>query len=189
MVTTVLVQIRRREFLVLGAAIAAMTCGGEAEESSTSGPTDDDETTGGAPTTGETDGTTTAAETGTGTGVDVCVPHGRDSGLVVADLAVGACADAPSLNDVIVLRDELGFYAMSNRCTHMGCRLDCPVDGVSTCNCHGSQFDANGEVLLGPAKQSLLHYLVSFDCVGGEVRIFVDEEQVVVDRTTRVVPA
>jgi Rieske Fe-S protein len=191
-----LFQIRRREFLHLGAALAAMTCGGEPGEPSTSGPTDDDETTGEAPTTGGSDGSSgTTGETGeateppaTTTGVDVCAPQGVDTGLLVADLAEGACTDAPLLAGVLVLRDAGGFYAMTNRCTHLGCMIECPVDGLIVCPCHGSSFDRTGEVLGGPATEPLNHYLLSLDCSGADVRILVDKNVVLGDRQTRVVP-
>jgi Rieske Fe-S protein len=64
---------------------------------------------------------------------------------------------------VILGRDAGGLYAMSAACTHAGC----PVSVVSiggteelSCPCHGSLFDANGEVTRGPARAPLQHYLV-----------------------------
>ena len=76
----------------------------------------------------------------------------------------------------IIARDEDGLYAMSALCTHMGCTLT--VDGERLpCPCHGSVFDANGQVVHGPARAPLDHYSVTVD--GGAVSV----------DTTQVVPA
>ncbi len=48
------------------------------------------------------------------------------------------------------------FYAIGNRCTHMGCMLsDGTLNGESvTCPCHGSVFDVKtGNVVKGPARK------------------------------------
>ena len=48
------------------------------------------------------------------------------------------------------------FYAIGNRCTHMGCILsDGELDGENaSCPCHGSAFNVRtGNVVKGPAKK------------------------------------
>ncbi|MBC8530309.1 FAD-dependent oxidoreductase [Gehongia tenuis] len=40
-------------------------------------------------------------------------------------------------------------------CTHMGCRLHETADHTFECPCHGSRFDADGEVIDGPANRPL----------------------------------
>lgn len=56
-----------------------------------------------------------------------------------------------------VSRDEQGrLHSVSAVCTHMGCLLGWnPVDRTWDCPCHGSRFDADGEVLHGPATEPL----------------------------------
>lgn len=205
-----LVQIRRRElFHLAAAAMAAATCGDTSDGATATVATGDTSTTDEPASTGtvSTDATTvstddgtaapttTAATTGepddttavtgtTGSGV-VCMPVGTDTGLTVADFPVGHCTLAMNLKDVYVLRDELGFYAMASRCTHVGCLLPCPVDDVMLCPCHGSRFNANGDLLSGVAQSDLEHYAVSFECVDDEVRIYVDASQALADRQTR----
>jgi Rieske Fe-S protein len=48
------------------------------------------------------------------------------------------------------------FSAVSRRCTHAGCQTELPqADGVHHCDCHGSKFDALGNVTGGPARVAL----------------------------------
>lgn len=205
-----LVNIRRRTF-VLGAATLAMTCGGQSDDSTTATtdtgdttadpgttagdpttevPTTEAPTTTGSPTTVDpTTGTPTTGETTDATtGAGACVPVGLDTGYLVADFAVGACMASMENTDVYVLRDDAGFYAFRNKCTHDGCEVPCPIDGVITCPCHGSKFNLNGDVIGGPALTDLRHYLVTFECVGEDVKIYVDKDTVLDDRQTRAVP-
>jgi len=54
----------------------------------------------------------------------------------------------------VLLHTESGFSALSLVCTHLGCGLENNPDGFA-CPCHGSRFDADGNVLHGPAAKSL----------------------------------
>jgi nitrite reductase/ring-hydroxylating ferredoxin subunit len=86
-------------------------------------------------------------------------------------------------------RDSGGVYAMTLVCTHDGC--DIATDGTVsfqgvTCSCHGSRFDANGNVLQGPAQSPLQHYQVAIDASGA---ITVDASVSVVETTRTAVPA
>ena len=49
--------------------------------------------------------------------------------------------------------------AISLTCTHLGCMLE-EVGELFSCPCHGSQFDKDGLVLKGPAKNPLRHLRV-----------------------------
>jgi cytochrome b6-f complex iron-sulfur subunit len=76
-----------------------------------------------------------------------------------ADYAVGQ-VDGRLLREhgVWVVRDTKGFYALSARCTHLGCRLrHVPSTDRARfhCMCHGSLFSLEGEVLRGPASRHL----------------------------------
>ena len=58
--------------------------------------------------------------------------------------------------EVVVASLEGEYYAIGNRCTHMGCMLaDGTLNGANvTCLCHGSVFDIKtGKVVKGPAKK------------------------------------
>jgi Rieske Fe-S protein len=58
---------------------------------------------------------------------------------------------------VVLTRDSSGtVHAVSATCTHQGCSVGAPHNGVVTCPCHGSEFEATtGKVLRGPATQPL----------------------------------
>lgn len=61
---------------------------------------------------------------------------------------------------VFVGHDAGGLFVYSALCTHSRCVIPPPRDGasVSRCACHGSEFDANGRRLSGPARSDLAHY-------------------------------
>ena len=66
-------------------------------------------------------------------------------------------------NGVIVFRGTDGvFYALSQYCTHQGCTVEY-LSGQNEifCACHGSQFNDQGKVLVGPAPSPLLQYSTS----------------------------
>ena len=60
----------------------------------------------------------------------------------------------PPGRSVAVFRDEQGVYAISKICTHLGCIVN-PVPTGFDCPCHGSRFDAKGDVIRGPAPKPL----------------------------------
>lgn len=66
---------------------------------------------------------------------------------------------------VITRVDASTFSVVSSVCTHQGCQVD-PYDATSmriSCGCHGSKFDVNGVVKVGPAGTNLKQYSNSFD--------------------------
>jgi cytochrome b6-f complex iron-sulfur subunit len=77
------------------------------------------------------------------------------------DFDLGLAADFP-LNSrtlltnlpAVLLHTASGFSALSLVCTHLGCTVEQRTNGFD-CPCHGSRYDANGNVLKGPAKLPL----------------------------------
>ena len=61
------------------------------------------------------------------------------------------------VHKIAVYRDEAGaLHEMSARCTHLGCAVRWNVqDATWDCPCHGSRFDALGQVISGPAVAAL----------------------------------
>ncbi|GAA4787254.1 Rieske (2Fe-2S) protein [Streptomyces sanyensis] len=95
-------------------------------------------------------------------------PAGGGAGTGGGESAAGGgtvlakTADIPEgggmvVGDVVVTQPEPGtFKAFSSKCTHQGCAVKDVSEGVITCPCHNSLFDANdGSVKGGPATAPL----------------------------------
>lgn len=84
----------------------------------------------------------------------------------------GALKVAPtgSPQPIFVLADENGdFIALSSVCTHLKCTV--ALEGQRmVCPCHGSTFDRQGEVVVGPAESPLDRYETRMTD-GGELEI------------------
>lgn len=79
---------------------------------------------------------------------------------LLAESAVGDRIPAKGLEHksylVIETGPEIAPYAISAVCTHLGCIVDWePAAQSFVCPCHGSRYDALGEVTHGPARRSL----------------------------------
>lgn len=78
--------------------------------------------------------------------------------------AVGALALVrSSVGDVLVARTgDAAFTALASICTHENCAITSFSGSTFVCPCHGSQFDAAGKVLVGPARTALRQYTTTF---------------------------
>lgn len=65
-----------------------------------------------------------------------------------------------------IVRHGAQVFAISAICTHRKCKLDAETDKTFYCPCHGSTFDANGNVTEGPARRDLPVYKISTDADG-----------------------
>lgn len=86
----------------------------------------------------------------------------------------GAVKNFPEEN-VIVIRDEDGLFAISLICTHLGCVVTHEETGF-ICPCHGSLFTAMGELIKGPAPKGL-NWLEVSRLPGGQ--LVVDNKKIV----------
>jgi cytochrome b6-f complex iron-sulfur subunit len=109
-------------------------------------------------------------------------PSGPIAAGNVSAVAEGTLS-AVSGESVAIGRDAQGLYAMTLICTHEGCDMSTEgsvsEQGVD-CFCHGSRFDANGNVLNGPAQSPLQHFAVTVDSAGA---ITIDASTFVVETT------
>lgn len=80
-----------------------------------------------------------------------------------------------SANRTWLLRDAAGFFALSATCTHLGCTVRWDSDQFA-CPCHGSLYDATGQVRQGPASRPLASLWVGLDSQG---RLVVDRSRAV----------
>ena len=102
-----------------------------------------------------------------------CGPMG---GSLPSEIAAGSASSvqAGTLTALVgqgvaIGRDAGGIYALSLICTHQGCDISSSgsVSASSIqCFCHGAVFDAQGNVLRGPAQFPLVHFAVSEDAAG-----------------------
>ena len=71
------------------------------------------------------------------------------------EIAPGTVLVLPE-HKVFIVRDDVGFYALSSTCTHLGCMTRYEKDNSRIfCPCHGSQFAPDGRVVGGPAPRPL----------------------------------
>jgi Rieske Fe-S protein len=62
--------------------------------------------------------------------------------------------------NLFVVHDAAGFWAVSAVCPHLGC-IVAPMSGGFSCPCHGSRFGADGKVVQGPAPSPLSWFEMS----------------------------
>jgi cytochrome b6-f complex iron-sulfur subunit len=76
--------------------------------------------------------------------------------------------------NLVLFRDNDGFYAISSTCTHLGCTVARSKEGFA-CPCHGSRFDRKGDVIGGPAPRALPWLEVS-RAANGDLVVNADNE-------------
>lgn len=65
-------------------------------------------------------------------------------------------------HDFILFVGASGPWAVSRKCTHLGCRLNYQEkEGVLLCPCHQSRFSKEGFRISGPAKKNLPRFQVA----------------------------
>ena len=76
----------------------------------------------------------------------------------------GWIVDQRELSFYVLTEDGRNFVAMSNICTHLGCRVRWIEDQQQFfCPCHNAAFDKAGEVLNGPPPRPLDQYEVKVE--------------------------
>ncbi len=151
-----LVSISRRQFCgsiagCLGIATIA-ACGGNSTPAMPDAPVQpiDGQTMGTCPVTGATD---VGAATTFMTGKPVYFSNGN----------------------FFVVRDAMGLYALTARCTHQGVTVNAVSNGF-LCPAHAASFDLNGAVTGGPANGPLVHFAM---CTTANGHVGVDRSMTV----------
>jgi cytochrome b6-f complex iron-sulfur subunit len=158
---------RRRFLKVISAAAAASAVGAACGDD---GETLDDTTASGQGGAGGSGGSASSSTAGGS------MPPPPVNAGNVANIMEGELAAVP--NTAMYLgRDAGGIYAMTSVCTHNSC--DMLSRGVVLfdrlrCTCHGSEYDYDGAVLMGPATVALRHYLVQIE-PDGTILVHKDE--------------
>jgi Rieske Fe-S protein len=118
--------------------------------------------------------------------VGMCVGSGTGMPIAGAEqVAVGEAKLFPSSADAlyIIARDEQGFMAMKNYCTHSGCGLRVAADKTYICDCHNSIFGFDGALIQGPATRPLDHVAM---CRRSDGMLVVDKTKTLPGLTGRV---
>jgi len=63
----------------------------------------------------------------------------------------------------IIIHTGDDYRAFTSTCTHEQCTVGDFRGGRIICPCHGSQYDAAGQVVVGPATQRLREFAVALD--------------------------
>lgn len=92
------------------------------------------------------------------------ISQARPSTVIAGSAADFAVGDLTPLIDgpVFIGRDEVGLFALSAVCTHLGCTV-ARSGAELTCPCHGSRFAVNGANLTGPAARPLPYLALQFN--------------------------
>ena len=62
---------------------------------------------------------------------------------------------------IYVARDARGFMALNATCTHEGCEaIYVGARSAYECGCHGSRYNVDGSVVMGPAQKPLPHVFI-----------------------------
>lgn len=78
---------------------------------------------------------------------------------------------------VIVIAGAEGMAVFSSTCPHLGCRINRAEGGELVCPCHGSRFNARGELLHGPAGRNLQPLKFELDQARSVLRVSLNTEQ------------
>ncbi len=92
-----------------------------------------------------------------GVTLDLTKPENQALGTVGGTIALDANKIDP--DGILVVRaTETSVKAFSRKCMHAHCVIAPFQGGVSTCPCHGSQYDTAGKAVHGPSKQPLVEH-------------------------------
>jgi len=120
---------------------------------------------------GSKDGSASSPSGPSSTPTNLAVLSGQFTGSTVKVTAAGSpltdVGGAALVNSIagpfLVSRTSSStFMAVEAVCTHEGCTVT-EADGATfVCPCHGSRYNRNGQVILGPATASLRQHATSF---------------------------
>jgi len=141
-------RLSRRSFCAHAVTLAVFSGAGMLLEGCSGSPTGPSN----APSLPTVNGTRTA------TGVTVTI----DSSSALASVGSAALVHT-TIGDFLVAHTGQDTYAaMTATCTHQTCTITGFQNQNFVCPCHGSTFDLNGHVLMGPAPVSLRQYATQF---------------------------
>jgi Rieske Fe-S protein len=68
------------------------------------------------------------------------------------------------IENFIIYKSDNSINIYSDKCTHLGCRINKVANNNLICSCHGSKFSSDGRVLNSPAIRNLkkLKYKIDY---------------------------
>lgn len=83
---------------------------------------------------------------------------------VQVERQTGWIVDSREISIYVLTEDGRNYIAMSNICTHLGCRVRWIGDEQNFfCPCHNAVFDKDGEVVSGPPPRALDRFEVKVE--------------------------
>ena len=94
------------------------------------------------------------------TSITIDLSLSENSALLTVGGALALAANELDSSGMLLYRQsESTVKVYSRNCTHAGCTIGgFSSSGISSCQCHGSMFDTNGNVVNGPAAIPLNQY-------------------------------
>ena len=71
---------------------------------------------------------------------------------------------------ILIRTSQIQFIAVQNICTYSKCTLEIQGNKL-ICPCHGCEYEFNGKVTQGPAKNNLTTYKTTYDPDKGTVTV------------------
>lgn len=96
--------------------------------------------------------------------ITIDISKQENQALATVGGTIAISGNALDSNGMLIVRsDQTNITALSRTCTHQGCTIPKFSSGISSCPCHGSQFNTSGGVVKGPATSSLRKYNAVID--------------------------
>lgn len=96
------------------------------------------------------------ASCGSGSSIILDLTQPENQPLATVGGAIALDANSMDPQGILLYRSgPASVLAFSRKCTHLGCTIGAFQNGVSTCPCHGSQYDTQGGVVRGPSQSPL----------------------------------
>lgn len=85
-----------------------------------------------------------------------------DAGSPLATVGSAALIQSSSGNYLVARTAQTTFVALTAICTHQTCTITNFSGSLYVCPCHGSEYNLSGQVVQGPAPQSLRQFATQF---------------------------
>jgi cytochrome b6-f complex iron-sulfur subunit len=117
---------------------------------------------GGSPTSPSGGSSATALSVLSGTATSGAVTVAIEPSSALASVGGAALVQSTAGSFLVARTGQDAFTALTATCTHEACTITGHLAQIFVCPCHGSQFNASGAVVNGPATRALQQYSTQF---------------------------